>query len=87
MLREFISSLNRWNSTTTERQKLQHTYIAVTMVVVLAAGITSLFNANAGHKVTYLAVIAILAFLTNALVWNFLNSAILSKLSSRTKKK
>lgn len=87
MIQDLKESMNRWNSSTTERQKLQHTYLATIVVAILTAGVISLLNAEQGRRLTYIALVAIGAFLANALVWNLLNSVVLSKLTSRTKKK
>jgi cell division protein FtsW (lipid II flippase) len=87
MYQNVRSLLTNWNSTTTERQKLQHTYLLVSIVVVFVAGIISLFNADLGHKSVLIALFAIVAFLTNAIVWNLLKSSVISKLPSRPKRK
>lgn len=87
MIQDFMQGLNRWNSTTTERQKLQHTYLVISVTVILTAGIVSLVHANNGHRLASVALIAIGTFLVNAVVWNLLNSALLPKLSSRPRKK
>lgn len=87
MFQDFMQSLGRWNSSTTERQKLQHTYLVVAVIVILLAGIVSLLNADQGHRLASVALIAIGAFLANAVIWNLLNSAVLSKLNTRPKKK
>ena len=51
MYENMKSLLNNWNATTTERQKLQHTYLVVSIVMVFVAGIVSLLNAEVGHEV------------------------------------
>lgn len=80
------ASLNKWNSTKNERQKLQHVYLALTFAIVLLAGIVSLFNAKVGHQIVLVALGAVLAFFINAIVWNLLKSSLLEKLPSRSKK-
>lgn len=87
MLQDFKDVLNRWNGTTSERQKLQHAYITLTVVVILIAGVVSLVRVDLGHDIMRVALIAIVTFLVNAFVWNLLSSVILSKLSARPKKK
>ena len=79
--------LNNWNATTTERQKLQHTYLVISIAMVFVAGIISLLNTEIGHEIVLIALFAVMVFLANAVIWNLLNSALLTKLSSRSKKK
>ncbi len=87
MLEVIKDTLNRWNVTKSERQKLQHSYLALTMVIVLIAGIFSLFNATLGHNVVLIAVIALAIFFVNALIWNLLQSTVLDKLATKSKRK
>lgn len=87
MLQDIQKSLNRWNGSTTERQKLQHTYLAIIVIGILVAGVVSLVNVDQGRRLTYIALTALATFIMNAIVWNLINSAILSKLTTRTTKK
>lgn len=80
------ATLNKWNTTKTERQKLQHVYIVLALVVVLLAGIISLFNANLGHQVVLFALGSIVVFSANAVIWNLLKSSLIEKLPSRSKR-
>lgn len=86
MFEVLMASLNKWNATKTERQKLQHAYIVLAFAVVLLAGIISLFNANLGHQVVLIALGSLVAFAINAVVWNLLKSSLIEKLSSRSKR-
>lgn len=87
MLQDVRESLGRWNTSTTERQKLQHTYLVLVVTTIVIAGIVSLISAKQGHQLARIALLAIGTFITNAIVWNLLNSAVLSKIPSRPKKK
>ncbi len=80
-------SLNSWNAQKSERQKLQHAYLALTVIVVMLAGIISLFNGELGHNIVLIALIAIAAFFVNSIVWNLLQSSLLDRLSTKTKRK
>jgi cell division protein FtsW (lipid II flippase) len=86
MYEVLMASLNNWNATKTERQKLQHCYIVLAFVIVLLAGIISLFNADLGHQVVLFALGSLIAFGANAVVWNLLKSSLIEKLSSKPKK-
>jgi hypothetical protein len=86
MFEVLMTSLNKWNATKTERQKLQHAYIVLAFAGVLLAGIIGLFNANLGHQVVLIALSSLAAFAVNAVVWNLLKSSLIEKLSSRSKR-
>jgi len=79
--------LINWNSSTSERQKLQHSYLIITVVAVLVAGIVSLLNAKLGHRLVTIAIIAIGAYIANAIVWNLLQSSVVDRLPSKTRRK
>jgi cell division protein FtsW (lipid II flippase) len=87
MFESIKSYLNNWNVSKSERQKLQHTYLLIAVIVVLVSGIISLLNAKLGHRIVLVAVFAVLAFLANALVWNLLQSSVIAKLVSKPKRK
>jgi predicted MFS family arabinose efflux permease len=85
MLQELFASLTRWNLVKTERQKLQHIYLVLTVAIVVAAGIASFFDATLGHRVVLVALVTLGAFAVNAVVWNLLQSALLEKLTTKPK--
>lgn len=87
MFDTLIDSLNKWNSTKTERQKLQHGYIVLTILIVLFSGVISLFNAGLGHKIVLIAVASFATFIINGIIWNLLKSTLIEKLSSKPRKK
>jgi hypothetical protein len=87
MFELFIESLNRWNTVKSERQKLQYSYIALTLLIILVAGIVSLFEARVGHDIVRLALIALGTFAVNAVMWNLLQSSLLSRLPSKPKRR
>lgn len=87
MLENIIGIVRRWHQGTSERQKLQHIYLALVVLVIFIAGVTTFFNADLGHKIVWIAIFAAGAFLANAIVWNLLNSALLLKLNSRPRRK
>lgn len=80
-------SINTWNMRKSERQKLQHTYLALAVIIVILAGIISLFDGELGHNVVLIALISIAAFFANSVVWNLLQSSLLDKLPSKPKRK
>lgn len=83
MFESIQESLKKWNTKYDSRAKLQHTYIVTAVGLVLAAGVISLVNRNMGQNVLVVAIISAGAFLTNAVVWSLLQSAVISRLSVR----
>ncbi len=82
-----IESLKEWNSSKNERQKLQHAYLMLTVVVILAAGVATAFNAKLAHTIVKLALVALGTFAVNAVAWNLLQSSLFDKLLSKPKRK
>lgn len=76
-----------WNATTSERQKLQHAYLVIAFAVVMLAGLISLIDADLGQTVVRVALVAVIIFVANALVWSVLLSAVITKLPIKAKKK
>jgi len=76
--------VKNWAVTTTDRQKLQHTYILLMIVITFIAGVVSFLDADKGHQVMYVVIVMAIAFLANAFAWSLLNSAILSKIAPVT---
>ena len=84
MFEHFVALIKNWAVTTTDRQKLQHTYLVLMVAVTLVAGVVTFLNAQKGHQVMYVVVLMAIAFLANAVVWNILNSAFLDKIMPTT---
>lgn len=87
MLENIKSVLISWNASSSERQKLQHVYLVIAVIIVFGSGIVSLINANAGHELVKIALYAVIIFLANAVTWNLLQSSLLSKISKKSSKK
>lgn len=82
MSEQLLITLRKWNADKNERQKLQHTYLVLTVAIVLTAGVASLFDGRLGQGIVQLALIALGAFAVNAVVWSLLQSWVLLKLSA-----
>ena len=65
----FLDILRNWNKSVSEREKLQHLYICIIVIVTVIAGLTALIDPLLGHQLIIVALIAGVAFLANALVW------------------
>ena len=69
--------LATWNSRTNDRQKLQQTYVGGAVSLLLAAGLVSLVNYQAGQSMLLIALIAFGMFVVNGVVWALLQSFLL----------
>ncbi len=87
MIESFGNFLNNWHANKSERQKLQHIYLLLSITIVLVAGVLSLFSASLGQMTVKIALFTAAVFFSNAVVWNLLQSALLSKLTVRAKRK
>jgi hypothetical protein len=77
--------LKNWNDQYSERQKMQHAYLAIGVVVSFVAGLISLINNERGQQLTYVSLISFIAFLLNSLVWNLLNSGLIDRIPENKK--
>lgn len=71
------TALIEWNKTTTERQKLQHTYSAIALLAFIIAGAISLMNHALGQDVLIVAIIALIIIAINIVSWALLQSFVL----------
>ena len=74
MITSLYKSLQDWKLRTDGRQQLQHSYLAVTLGLVLAAGIIGLINYDLGQRILLGAFICIVVFVANAVAWALLQS-------------
>lgn len=81
MYQSFKKSLSNWNSSTTEREKLQHTYIAVATILLVIAGIFGLLDRSLGQQILAGAIAAAGIFLINAIAWALLQSFVLLRVT------
>lgn len=79
--------MTRWNSRYTERQKMQHVYVAVAILATLAAGLLSLVNRDLGFATLRISLLAVVVYAVNLIVWSVLYSSLLIKLGARTPKR
>ncbi len=86
MFNSLYNALLEWNRSSDDRQKLQHTYIVLTVLSVIVAGIVSLVDNQSGQDMLLITVAAGAIFLVNAVIWSLLESTLLAKLSGRRKR-
>lgn len=79
--------LKDWNAKYSERQKMQHAYLAVGIAGVVVAGLFSLVNADLGQRVLSIALVALAVFIVNVLFWGLISGLIISKLPSGRNRK
>lgn len=87
MFEKLTTGLQSWNVSYDGRQKLQHTYLALIVVLTVVAGLISLVSPTVGHRLMYVVLAAVIAFATNAIVWNLLNSGLLAKLTVQARRR
>ena len=81
---ETISALlQKWNKSTSERTKLQHTYLCIVVVVTIISGLIALIDADLAHRLVLIPGIALVAFLSNAIVWALLKVYGVARLDSK----
>ena len=83
MFETLKESLISWQSKNGERVKMQHAYLAVAGALLVVAGIVGLLNRDLGQRILMLAIFSAGMFLVNAIVWSLLQSAVLSRITSR----
>jgi drug/metabolite transporter (DMT)-like permease len=83
MIESLKASLAIWQTKTSDRTKLQHTYIIVAVGLLIVAGIVGLLNPTLGQNILGVAILSAAIFLVNAVVWSLLQSAVLSRIGSR----
>ena len=87
MFEKLTTGLQNWNAKYDERQKLQHTYLAMIVVLTVGAGLISLVSPTVGHRIMFVVLAAVIAFAANAIVWNLLNSGLLAKLTVQSRRR
>ena len=87
MFQVLLASLREWNATKNERQKLQHSYLMLTVVTVFVAGAVTLFDMKLGHTIAKVALVVVGTYAVNAVAWNLLQSSFFAKLQEKPKRK
>ena len=77
------TSIAHWNKTYSDRAKLQHSYAILAMFSLIIAGIISLINYNLGQSLLFVAVVTVLVFIANGVVWALINTFIVPLASNR----
>lgn len=83
MIETLLESLRNWNKNNSDRAKLQHSYAALTVLVLLTAGVIGLVNYSLGQSMLFIAIISALVFVANAVIWALLQSFVLGRLGPK----
>ena len=86
MFESLSESMRLWHKNNDGRAKLQHTFLTVTIVLVLAAGLIGLINPDLGQNILSFALVTASVFLINAVVWALLESAVLARLGGSNRR-
>lgn len=86
MFNALYNAVLEWNRNTDDREKLQHAYLVVAIVVLLVAGLVSLLDSEVGQNMLVVSLAAGAIFLVNTVVWSLLDSVVIARLTNRRKK-
>lgn len=83
MIQTLKDMLVEWNLNHTERTKLQHTYLALSLVGIVIAGLVGLLDYNASRAVLRICFYGLAIFGVNAIAYALLFSLVINKLPSK----
>lgn len=86
MIEQFQELLERWNTTKTDRQKLQNVFLIAGILVIIAAGLITFLNVDLGYIMLNIGLALIAIFVINAVAWHLLSSIVLSQLKPRSRR-
>jgi hypothetical protein len=75
--------LSEWNATYSERVKLQHAYLAASLVGIVLAGLVGLLNYDASRAILRVCFAGIGIFVVNGIAWALLSGMVLNKFPTR----
>ena len=78
--------LVEWNATHTERTKLQHAYLAISLTGIVLAGLVGLLDYEASRAILRICFAGLGIFAINAIAWALLFSLVINKLPKRTRR-
>lgn len=85
LLAQLRATLISWHKTTDERAKLQHSYIAIAVLLVIMAGLVGLVNYGYGQGLLQLALGVFIIFVVNAIIWALLQSFVFTRLDLKAR--
>lgn len=73
-IRAFLAN---WNTTYNDRTKLQHGYAVLAILALIIAGLVGLINYSLGQSMLFIAIITVLVFIGNGVVWALINTFVI----------
>ena len=83
MITALKTMLAEWNTRYSERVKLQHAYVVLSIVGIVVAGLVGLLNYDASRTILRVCFFGLGIFLVNAIAWALLYSLVVNKLPAR----
>lgn len=83
MFQSLKDILTDWNSRHDERAKLQHAYLAFSLLGIVIAGLVGLLNRDVSDVLLCICFAGLGVFLVNAIAWALLYSLVVNKLPAR----
>ncbi|HEU4914314.1 MAG TPA: hypothetical protein VFT16_02810 [Candidatus Saccharimonadales bacterium] len=80
VLQTIKDMLAEWNATHTERTKMQHAYLAVSLAGIVVAGLVGLLDYDASRAILRVCFGGLAIFGINAVVWALVFSLVCNKL-------
>jgi hypothetical protein len=83
MIQAVRDLLVEWNAGRSERVKLQHAYVVISLLGIVVAGLVGLLNYDASRTILRVCFAGLGIFAINAVAWALLSSLVLSRLSAK----
>lgn len=84
MIQSIKDMLSAWNINHGERVKMQHAYVALSILGLVLAGLVGLLNYDASRTILRVCFGGIGIMVVNAVMWALLSSMVLEKLPKTT---
>ena len=83
MIQTIKDMLIDWNATHTERAKMQHAYLVLSIAGIVVAGLVGLLDYDSSRALLRVCFAGLGIFAINAITWALLFSLVINKLPSR----
>ena len=83
MIQTIKDMLIDWNNTHTERAKMQHAYLVLSLIGIVVAGLIGLLDYDSSRAILRVCFAGLGIFAINAITWALLFSLVINKLPSR----
>jgi len=77
---DIAKSLKNWRTTTSDRVKLQHVYLALAVSSVIIAGLVGLVDYTAGQRMVSLGLLSLGVYIINMIAWALIDGLLLMRL-------